>query len=75
MRHAIRLAVLFFSAFASLATASAESLEPGRVRDCADVCPEMVVVPKGDFTMGSSAAEIAALKQAFGSDRFKDEGP
>jgi formylglycine-generating enzyme required for sulfatase activity len=30
------------------------ALKPGRVfRDCADVCPEMVVVPAGTFTMGS----------------------
>lgn len=30
---------------------------PGRVfRDCSD-CPEMVVIPAGNFTMGSSAAE------------------
>ena len=34
--------------------AEAEQLRPGRVfRDCADVCPEMVVLPPGWFMMGS----------------------
>jgi formylglycine-generating enzyme required for sulfatase activity len=35
-------------------------------QDCQDVCPEMVVVPAGTFTMGSPADE---------KDRFGDEGP
>src|SRR5438128_439610 len=26
-------------------------------KDCADVCPDMVVVPRGGFTMGSPTAE------------------
>ncbi len=34
-------------------------------RDCAD-CPEMVVIPAGSFTMGSSSSETG---------RFDDEGP
>jgi formylglycine-generating enzyme required for sulfatase activity len=39
---------------------------PGSVfRDCTD-CPEMVVIPLGDFLMGSSFDE---------KDRFPDEGP
>ena len=43
-----------------------EALRPGRVfRDC-NVCPEMVVVPAGSFTMGSPFSE---------EDRFDDEGP
>lgn len=34
---------------------AAEPSRPGEVfRDCADVCPEMVVVPAGAFTMGSN---------------------
>ncbi len=34
--------------------AQAQSRTPGQVfRDCADVCPEMVVVPSGSFLMGS----------------------
>jgi formylglycine-generating enzyme required for sulfatase activity len=44
------------------------SVEPGSgksFRDCPDVCPEMVVVPKGSFTMGSPPAEKGA----------SDEGP
>ncbi len=37
----------------------AELPKPGQViKDCAD-CPEMVVLPAGSFTMGSSAAEQA----------------
>lgn len=39
---------------------SANNFTAGQVfKDCAD-CPEMVVVPLGSFTMGSSAAEQAA---------------
>jgi formylglycine-generating enzyme required for sulfatase activity len=35
--------------------AKAGLLRPGRVfRDCTDICPEMVVVPAGEFTMGSN---------------------
>ena len=38
-------------------------LDPGKVfRDC-DHCPEMVVLPRGQVLIGSSPAEIAALKQ------------
>jgi len=44
----------------------AERLKAGRVfRDC-DVCPEMVVVPPGSFTMGSPPSE---------KGRFDNEGP
>jgi len=51
-------------------------LKPGKAfRDCLDICPEMVVLPAGEFMMGSSPAEIAALKKIFGVDLFKDEGP
>ncbi len=37
--------------------------------------PEMVVVPAGEFTMGSSASEIAALEKEFSTDRYHWEGP
>ncbi len=37
--------------------------------------PEMVVVPAGEFMMGSSAAEIAALKKEYSADWFDREGP
>jgi formylglycine-generating enzyme required for sulfatase activity len=42
-------------------------------RDCPE-CPEMVVVPAGSFTMGSSPSEIAELTKKHG-DYFKDHGP
>ena len=52
-----------------------EGLRPGNVfKDCEDVCPEMVVVPAGAFTMGSPAGEEGRTSQegprhavAFGS--------
>jgi len=45
---------------------SLASMTRGTVfRDCAD-CPEMVVIPAGSFTMGSSSSE---------SGRYDDEGP
>ncbi len=43
-------------------------------KECAD-CPEMVVVPAGAFTMGSSPTEIAAVTKESGSDWYKNEGP
>jgi hypothetical protein len=36
---------------------------------------EMVVVPGGSHAMGSSAAEIAALKKQFDSNWYDNEGP
>jgi formylglycine-generating enzyme required for sulfatase activity len=49
-------------------TAEAErALNPGdSFRECAKDCPEMIVVPAGDFMMGSPEAE---------KGRGKDEGP
>jgi formylglycine-generating enzyme required for sulfatase activity len=35
-------------------------------RECAKECPEMIVIPAGDFMMGSPASEKA---------RYDDEGP
>lgn len=38
--------------------AQAQALPPGQVfRDCADICPEMVVLPSGSFMMGSPVGE------------------
>jgi formylglycine-generating enzyme required for sulfatase activity len=42
--------------------------EPGAAfRDCSD-CPEMVVIPAGNFTMGSSAAEKSWAASQVGSE-------
>lgn len=49
------------------------TLTPGRVfRDCDD-CPEMVVVPEGNFTMGATAEELAG--DQFSKIRSQLEGP
>ena len=37
--------------------------------------PEMVIVPSGEFLMGSSPSDIAALKKQYSSDWFGSEGP
>ena len=43
-------------------TAQAQTRTVGQVfRDCADVCPEMVVVPSGSFVMGSPAGDGGAM--------------
>src|SRR6266404_6212646 len=50
--------------------------KPGNVfRDCPD-CPEMVVIPAGNFTMGSSAAEKSwAASQVGSAEGVADESP
>ena len=49
-----------------LAMPAVAAMEPGaRFKDCA-VCPEMVVIPRGDFTMGSAPDEVG---------RAETEGP
>ncbi len=56
---------------------AAAAPQPGRVfRDCAD-CPEMIVVPAGNFMMGSTAAEIADLMKMYPGFKlsFNAEGP
>ncbi len=41
-------------------TPTTQAMTPGRVfRDCADVCPEMVVIPAGSFVMGKPSGETA----------------
>lgn len=55
------LKVTHFIAFVFFVVISAysQTLKPGQVfRDCAD-CPEMVVIPGGRFTMGSTVSELA----------------
>lgn len=51
----------------STGSGPAASYPAGRIiRDCADLCPEMVVIPAGSFMMGSPAGE---------EGRGPDEGP
>jgi len=51
----------------TLSTAAERALRPGdRFRECANDCPEMVVVPAGNFLMGSPANE---------KGRIDNEGP
>jgi formylglycine-generating enzyme required for sulfatase activity len=50
-----------------LSSDSERALKPGKsFRECARDCPEMVVVPKGEFTMGSPSDE---------EGRYANEGP
>jgi formylglycine-generating enzyme required for sulfatase activity len=50
-----------------LTAAREQALKPGdSFKECADECPEMIVVPAGTFTMGSPESE---------KGRDKDEGP
>ncbi len=56
----------------------AQDQSPGRVfRDCNDVCPEMVVVPAGTFTMGSNdydnekPTRTVTIRQAFAVGKFE----
>jgi len=57
MRFFIRLlavACCAVAAFSSSASAEERALKPGdSFKECAE-CPEMVVLPAGEFTMGSS---------------------
>jgi formylglycine-generating enzyme required for sulfatase activity len=58
--------VLFFMTYGSPDTKSSTTFRPGQVfRDCPD-CPEMVVIPAGNFLMGAPADE---------SGRNEIEGP
>ena len=43
-------------------------------KDCSD-CPEMVIVPSGLLTMGSTQAEIDELVRQYPNDGYKNEGP
>ena len=58
------------------ASATTTRRQPGSVfRDCPD-CPEMVVLPAGHFTMGSSAAEKSwAASHGGSAEAVADEAP
>ena len=46
--------------------------KPGETfRDCPDVCPEMVVVPAGEFEMGSSDPHNVKLSKPFAVGKFE----
>ena len=59
-----------------LQTTATAGPSPGQTfRDC-DVCPEMVVVPAGSFTMGSTAAQRrTAVALGETEEWLEDEGP
>lgn len=59
-RLGILLAVACILCACALPSARVQASAPGTsFRDCAEGCPEMVVVPQGTFTMGASADEEA----------------
>src|SRR5437879_12204409 len=61
---------------ASAPAAATSGRAPGTVfRDCPD-CPEMVVIPAGNFTMGSSASEKSwAASHGASAESVSDEAP
>ena len=63
MRHLVAVVAPFLVIFG--ATHSAVAAAPDTFKDC-DVCPEMVVIPAGQFMMGSPSDE---------EGRHVDEGP
>jgi formylglycine-generating enzyme required for sulfatase activity len=76
------LTTIYFSIAASLGNTHAESvsLQPGAVfQDCAD-CPEMVIIPTGEFEMGFDGGEeeryegpvhTVSIARAFAVGRFE----
>ena len=59
-------------ALITISSAAQTSLQPGLAfRDCPD-CPEMVVIPAGSFTMGSTASELE--HDSFSEIRLQLEG-
>src|SRR6185295_6107578 len=70
MRYVIWLIAIACSSVSILPASLAQTsvvLEPGQeFRDCQDVCPEMVVLPSGEFVMGSPPGEL---------ERSRLEGP
>ncbi len=64
------------AADASAPAVAAPGRVPGTVfRDCPD-CPDMVVIPAGNFTMGSSAAEKSwAASHGASAESVSDEAP
>jgi formylglycine-generating enzyme required for sulfatase activity len=70
VRYAISLIVIVSFGLSVIETGPAQAgaeLAPGRAfHDCPVVCPEMVVLPAGEFIMGSPPGE---------ADRLNNEGP
>jgi len=65
--------VLSFSLVATVTTADAQDYPGAVIQDC-DECPEVVVVPAGSFTMGSTAEETvrAGVRER---DRTREQPP
>jgi len=58
MQNLTYIVLLIGGLLLAASPASAQTPAPGTVfRDCADVCPEMVAIPPGSFTMGTPASE------------------
>lgn len=73
-------ALLFFFAmvFLSAALPAAAGTTPATVKSfkSCNVCPEMVIVPAGSFTMGAAPAELARIRAAGGLRPSRSpEGP
>lgn len=74
------LPLFFVTALSCVESAEAHRVNPENAagtsfHDCSD-CPEMVVIPAGNFTMGSSAAEKAwAVSRGASTKSVSDESP
>ena len=67
------ICISYIVALITISSVAQDGLRPGMsFRDCLD-CPEMVMIPAGSFTMGSTKSEVE--HDAFSEMRLKLEGP